>query len=121
RPHARELREEGGRPGAARPPDGGRSGAGGAPARARRNPRRGRRDMTAAAATMPAAVFAGPGRLEILERPVPRLDEPSDVVLDVEACGICGSDLQILSDPPRHPARAGVVLGHEFVGVVADA
>jgi threonine dehydrogenase-like Zn-dependent dehydrogenase len=77
--------------------------------------------MTAAAATMPAAVFAGPGRLEILERPVPRLDEPSDVVLDVEACGICGSDLQILSDPPRHPARAGVVLGHEFVGVVDDA
>jgi threonine dehydrogenase-like Zn-dependent dehydrogenase len=77
--------------------------------------------MTAAAATMPAAVFAGPGRLEILERPLPRLDGPSDVVLDVEACGICGSDLQILSDPPRHPARAGVVLGHEFVGVVADA
>jgi threonine dehydrogenase-like Zn-dependent dehydrogenase len=77
--------------------------------------------MTAAAATMPAAVFAGPGRLEILERPLPRLAGPSDVVLDVEACGICGSDLQILSDPPRHPARAGVVLGHEFVGVVADA
>jgi threonine dehydrogenase-like Zn-dependent dehydrogenase len=77
--------------------------------------------MTAAAATMPAAVFAGPGRLEILERPLPRLDLPSDVVLDVEACGICGSDLQILSDPPRHPARAGVVLGHEFVGMVADA
>ena len=77
--------------------------------------------MTTAAATMPAAVFAGPGRLEILERPVPRLDSPLDVVLDVEACGICGSDLQILSDPPRHPAKAGVVLGHEFVGVVAEA
>jgi threonine dehydrogenase-like Zn-dependent dehydrogenase len=68
-----------------------------------------------------AAVFAGPGRLEILERPVPRLEAPGDVVLDVEACGICGSDLQILSDPPRHPAKVGVVLGHEFVGVVAEA
>jgi threonine dehydrogenase-like Zn-dependent dehydrogenase len=72
-------------------------------------------------ATMPAAVFSGPGRLEILERPVPHVDAPSDVVLDVEACGICGSDLQILSDPPRHPATVGVVLGHEFVGVVAGA
>jgi len=77
--------------------------------------------MTVAAGTMPAAVFAGPGRVEILERPVPRLAGPADVVLDVEACGICGSDLQILSDPPRHPARPGVVLGHELVGVVAEA
>jgi threonine dehydrogenase-like Zn-dependent dehydrogenase len=73
------------------------------------------------AASMPAAVFAGPGRLEIAERPLPRVDSPADVVLDVEACGICGSDLQILSEPPRHPAKVGVVLGHEFVGVVADA
>jgi threonine dehydrogenase-like Zn-dependent dehydrogenase len=77
--------------------------------------------MTAAAATMEAAVFAGPARLEILERPLPRLVEAADVVLDVEACGICGTDLQILGDPPRHPATPGVVLGHEFVGVVADA
>ena len=77
--------------------------------------------MTAATATMRAAVFSGPGRLEILERPVPHVDSPSDVVLDVEACGICGSDLQILNDPPRHPAKVGVVLGHEFVGVIADA
>jgi threonine dehydrogenase-like Zn-dependent dehydrogenase len=77
--------------------------------------------MTSATATMPAAVFAGPGRLEIAKRPVPRVESPADVVLDVEACGICGSDLQILSDPPRHPAKVGVVLGHEFVGIVADA
>src|SRR5205823_4614918 len=122
RPDARELREARGRPGAARPPDGGRTGALGAPAGACGSRRRARgRRMTAARATMRAAVFSGPGRLEILERPVPHLDSPSDVVLDVEACGICGSDLQILSDPPRHPAKAGVVLGHEFVGVVADA
>jgi 2-desacetyl-2-hydroxyethyl bacteriochlorophyllide A dehydrogenase len=70
---------------------------------------------------MPAAVFAGHGRLEIAERPVPRVDSPDDVVLAVEACGICGTDLKILTDPPRHPATPGVVLGHEFVGVVADA
>lgn len=73
-----------------------------------------------AAATMSAAVFAGIGRLEILERPVPRVGGAGDVVLDVEACGICGSDLQILSVPPGHPATTGVVLGHEFVGVVRE-
>jgi len=68
-----------------------------------------------------AAVFAGTGRLELVDRPPPRLEEATDVVLDVEACGICGTDLQILSEPPGHPATVGVVLGHEFVGIVADA
>ena len=67
---------------------------------------------------MAAAVFAGRGRLEIRERPLPHVERATDVVLAVEACGICGTDLQILSDPPRHPATPGVVLGHEFVGVV---
>ena len=72
------------------------------------------------ASTMSAAVFAGVGRLEVLERPVPRVEGAGDVVLDVEACGICGSDLQILSVPPGHPATLGVVLGHEFAGVVSE-
>jgi threonine dehydrogenase-like Zn-dependent dehydrogenase len=67
---------------------------------------------------MPAAVFAAVGKLALEERPVPTLRRPRDVLLDVEACGICGTDLHILSDPPGHPASVGVVLGHEFVGVV---
>jgi threonine dehydrogenase-like Zn-dependent dehydrogenase len=67
---------------------------------------------------MPAAVLADAGRLEIAERPVPRLESPEDVVLDVEACGICGTDLQILGG--GHPATVGVILGHEFAGTVAE-
>jgi threonine dehydrogenase-like Zn-dependent dehydrogenase len=66
---------------------------------------------------MPAAVLAGAGRLEIAERPVPAVAGPEDVVLDVQACGICGTDLQILGG--GHPATVGVVLGHEFAGTVA--
>ena len=69
---------------------------------------------------MPAAVFADVGRLEVAERPVPSLERPDDVLLDVEACGICGTDLHILSVPPSHPAAVGVILGHELVGVVSD-
>jgi 2-desacetyl-2-hydroxyethyl bacteriochlorophyllide A dehydrogenase len=68
---------------------------------------------------MPAAVLADAGRLEIAERPVPRIESPEDVVLDVEACGICGTDLQILGG--GHPATVGVILGHEFAGTVAEA
>jgi threonine dehydrogenase-like Zn-dependent dehydrogenase len=69
---------------------------------------------------MPAAVFAAAGTLAVVERPRPGLEGPEDVLLDVQACGICGTDLQILSVPSGHPAAAGVVLGHEFVGVVSE-
>jgi 2-desacetyl-2-hydroxyethyl bacteriochlorophyllide A dehydrogenase len=69
---------------------------------------------------MLAAVFAGPGVPVLEERVMPRLERPTDVVLDVEACGVCGTDLQILADPPGHPAAPGVILGHEFVGIVAE-
>jgi 2-desacetyl-2-hydroxyethyl bacteriochlorophyllide A dehydrogenase len=69
---------------------------------------------------MPAAVFADVGRLDVAERPVPGIERPDDVVVDVEACGICGTDLHILENPPSHPATVGVVLGHELVGVVSE-
>jgi 2-desacetyl-2-hydroxyethyl bacteriochlorophyllide A dehydrogenase len=72
------------------------------------------------ATTMPAAVLAAVGTLALEERPLPSVRRPDDVILDVEACGICGTDLHILSDPPGHPANVGVVLGHEFVGTVRD-
>lgn len=70
--------------------------------------------------TMRAAVFEGPGRLVIAERPVPRLREPGDVLIEVEACGVCGTDVHILADPPGHPGTPGCVLGHELVGRVRE-
>jgi 2-desacetyl-2-hydroxyethyl bacteriochlorophyllide A dehydrogenase len=66
-----------------------------------------------------AAVLADIGTLAIEERHEPSLSE-DEVLLDVEACGICGTDLHILSTPPSHPANVGVVLGHEFVGRVRE-
>jgi threonine dehydrogenase-like Zn-dependent dehydrogenase len=69
---------------------------------------------------MPAAVLADVGTLALVERPAPALERPDGVLLDVECCGLCGTDLHILSKPPGHPATVGVVLGHEFVGVVAE-
>jgi threonine dehydrogenase-like Zn-dependent dehydrogenase len=76
--------------------------------------------MSTATATMPAAVLADVGRLAIVERPVPVLERATDVLLDVQACGICGTDLHILSTPPGQPATVGAVLGHEFVGIVRE-
>lgn len=68
---------------------------------------------------MRAAVFHGPGDLRLEDRPEPQVEHPDDVIIEVEACGVCGTDLQILNVPPGHPATPGVVLGHEFCGRVA--
>jgi 2-desacetyl-2-hydroxyethyl bacteriochlorophyllide A dehydrogenase len=71
-------------------------------------------------ATMEAAVLADVGTLALEERPLPTLARPDDVLLEIECCGICGTDLHILSVPPGHPASVGVVLGHEMVGIVQE-
>jgi threonine dehydrogenase-like Zn-dependent dehydrogenase len=68
-----------------------------------------------------AAVLAEVGRLGLEERPEPALQAADEVLLEVEACGVCGTDLHILEDPPGHPANVGVVLGHEFVARVVEA
>ena len=68
---------------------------------------------------MKAAVLADVGTLAIEERADPSVGD-DEVLLDVEACGVCGTDLHILSTPPSHPANVGVVLGHEFVGRVRE-
>jgi threonine dehydrogenase-like Zn-dependent dehydrogenase len=67
---------------------------------------------------MRAAVFLGDGRLALEDRPLPAA-AMGEVVIEVEACGICGSDLAVLDIPPRHPATPGVILGHEFVGRIS--
>ena len=68
---------------------------------------------------MRAAVFQGEGRLVIEEVEEPVVASPDDVLIEVEACGICGSDVHVLDVPPGHPATPGTILGHEFVGRVA--
>lgn len=69
---------------------------------------------------MRVPVFTGEGRLEILDRPLPQISRPDDVLIAVEACGLCGTDLNILAVPPAHKAAPNTVLGHEFVGRVYE-
>jgi threonine dehydrogenase-like Zn-dependent dehydrogenase len=67
---------------------------------------------------MRAVVFQGDGRLAIEDRPEPTVTAADDVIIAVEACGICGTDVQILNVPPGHPATPGTIMGHEFIGHV---
>jgi propanol-preferring alcohol dehydrogenase len=59
-------------------------------------------------------------RLEITVVRRPAAEAGDDVVLRVEACGICGTDLHILSGQAYRP-ELPFILGHEPVGVVVDA
>ena len=68
--------------------------------------------------TMHVPIFQGEGLLEYVDRPLPRIVEPDDVLVRLEACGICGTDLNILAVPPAHRATTGIVIGHEGVGIV---
>lgn len=63
-------------------------------------------------------VFRGNGVLEYVERQPPQLVADDDVLVRIEACGICGTDLNILATPPAHKATPGIVIGHEGVGIV---
>ena len=59
----------------------------------------------------------GPGGMEIRELPDPTL-LPGHVIIAVEACGICGTDLHIQAG--EYPVDPPVVLGHEFSGRVVE-
>jgi L-iditol 2-dehydrogenase len=59
----------------------------------------------------------GPGGMNIQDMPDPVLI-PGHVVIAVEACGICGTDLHIQAG--EYPVDPPVVLGHEFSGTVVE-
>lgn len=77
---------------------------------------------------MKAVVLIKPRLLELMDIPIPELSEKNHVLIKVEACGICGSDLRYwngenpwslhtlgrhIDNPPN------MVMGHEFAGTVA--
>jgi 2-desacetyl-2-hydroxyethyl bacteriochlorophyllide A dehydrogenase len=66
---------------------------------------------------MRAIVFKQERVVSLEERPDPVVERADDVVVKVEATGICGTDRNIVLG--RFPARPGVILGHESVGTVA--
>jgi alcohol dehydrogenase len=68
---------------------------------------------------MKALVYHGPGERLWEEVPDPAIQEPTDVVVRVDASTICGTDLHILKgDVPE--VKPGTVLGHEAVGTVVE-
>ena len=69
---------------------------------------------------MRAAVFkelSKPLAIEVVADPTPK---PTDIILRVKNCGICGSDLHMTEAGTIMPLPGGSVMGHEFAGEVME-
>jgi L-iditol 2-dehydrogenase len=67
---------------------------------------------------MKAALLEKPRHLRVVDEPLRTL-EPGELLLRVDACGVCGTDVHIVDGTSR--SRPPVILGHEYAGTVEDA
>jgi alcohol dehydrogenase len=67
--------------------------------------------------TMRAAVFEGPERIVIEERPIPKCG-PNEAIVKVTLTTICGTDVHIWRE--EYPVERGRIVGHEPVGVIHE-
>jgi len=65
--------------------------------------------------TMESIVFEEKGKYKLKEVPIPQLEE-NDVLIRVNSCGICGTDVHIYEG--TFPANFPVIIGHEFAGII---
>jgi 2-desacetyl-2-hydroxyethyl bacteriochlorophyllide A dehydrogenase len=65
---------------------------------------------------MRAVTFQAPGQVAVAEVPEPELADSRDAIVQIDASGVCGSDLHIYHGRVR--VESGFTLGHEYVGTV---
>ncbi len=66
---------------------------------------------------MKVAELEKPGSLRVKTKPLRALG-PGEVLIKVESCGLCGTDIHIVEGTSR--STPPVVLGHEYAGFVTD-
>src|SRR6185312_7396449 len=66
---------------------------------------------------MKAAIFLGPGDVEVGTRPDPVIQAPTDAIVRVVLACVCGSDLWYYRGESPHAVGS---IGHEFIGVVEE-
>lgn len=65
---------------------------------------------------MHGLLFEGRRKIRLADLPNPKVDQPTDAIIDVTLGGLCGSDLHPYEG--REKCASGVVPGHEAVGIV---
>ncbi len=70
---------------------------------------------------MKAAVLVGPNLLSVRDMKIPQ-PGPADVLIRVDSCAICSTDLALFAHPwPGQPPYGEFIPGHEYSGVIAAA
>ena len=71
--------------------------------------------------TMLAANLEAKGVIKLVEKPVPT-PGPAEVLIRIEACGVCGGDLKVrdIGLPGQPPFGEPFTVGHEYAGVVVQ-
>ncbi|MCU1438504.1 MAG: aldehyde dehydrogenase [Naasia sp.] len=67
---------------------------------------------------MKALVFKKPYEVQVEQVDDPKIEQPLDAVIRITSANICGSDLHPYEG--RSPLDAGMVLGHENMGIVEE-
>ena len=65
---------------------------------------------------MKAIVYNGPWNIRIEEKEEPAIMQAEEVIVEIRATGICGTDLSIVSG--EYSARQQVIIGHESAGIM---
>lgn len=69
---------------------------------------------------MKSAVFYGTRDLRVEDREIPRPGE-GEVLIQVKACGVCGTDVHIFEgDQGAAEVTPPTILGHEFSGIITE-
>ena len=67
---------------------------------------------------MRAVVFKGTEQVAIEDRPVPKIKDPTDIIIKVHYTALCGSELHVYRG--HQPSGTGFIMGHEFTGTVTE-
>ncbi|RDL32652.1 GroES-like protein [Venustampulla echinocandica] len=68
--------------------------------------------------TMKAVVFHGTLDVRIEDRPIPKIVDPTDVIVKVKYSALCGSELHVFRG--HQPSKTGFIMGHETIGHVVE-
>jgi len=67
---------------------------------------------------MKAVVFHGKLDVRLEDRPVPKIIDPTDVIVKVRYSALCGSELHVYRG--HQPSKTGFIMGHETTGEVVE-
>ncbi|EKD15800.1 uncharacterized protein L3040_003589 [Drepanopeziza brunnea f. sp. 'multigermtubi'] len=68
--------------------------------------------------TMKAVVFDGPLKISVQDRPVPKIQDPTDVIIKVKYTALCGSELHVFRG--HQPSETDFIMGHEATGQIIE-